>query len=128
MLRRTIPLALAGLVLAASPALADSNWNSQMKNATATASRSAGGCTIKPGWDQGDLLVTCDRKHTATLTYLFPIGHSKVKGTPTAGVSFSGGATVHRSVKVSKDSLRVTVTVTAGAADLSSVSVGYYTG
>ena len=47
MLRRiTIALALAGVAIAAPSAFAKSQWNSQMKSATATASRSAGGCTI----------------------------------------------------------------------------------
>jgi hypothetical protein len=131
MLRRTIPLALAGLALAAPSALAHSNWNSQMKDATQTASRTAGGCSIKPGWHHGSLFVTCDRRHTATLAYSFPIGHRgsghcHVQGKPTSGVSWWGHATVHHSVKVAGDTLRVTVTVSAGTADLSSVSVGYY--
>jgi hypothetical protein len=131
MLRRTIALALAGLALAAPPALAHSNWNSQMKDATQTASRTAGGCSIKPGWQHGSLFVTCDQRHTATLVYVFPIshsgsGHGGVQGTPTSGVSWWGHATVHHSVKVSGGALRVTVSVTSGKAVLSSVSVGYY--
>jgi hypothetical protein len=136
MFRRTIALALAGLALAAPPALAHSNWNSQMKHATETASRAAGGCSIKPGWQHGSLLVTCDSRHTATLVYSFPIGHSShdhgghghggIQGTPTSGVSWWGHATVHHSVKVAGGTLRVTVTVTRGTAVLSSVSVGYY--
>ncbi len=132
MLRRTIVLALAGLAIAAPPALADSHWNSQMTDAKATASRSAGGCTIKPGWYHGSLLVSCDRRHTATLVYVFPIGHSGhgsggIQGTPWCGLSRWGNANVHHSVKVSGDTLRVTVTVTAGTAQLFTVSVGYYT-
>lgn len=128
MLRRTIALALAGLAMAAPPALADSHWNSQMKDATATASRSAGGCAIKAGLQQGSLLVTCDGRHTATLVYVFPIPHGgSVQGTPTSSVSWWGRATVHRSVRVATGALRVTVTVTAGSARLDTVSVGYYT-
>jgi hypothetical protein len=129
MLRRTIALALAGLAMAAPPALADSHWNAQMKDATATASRSAGGCAINAGLRQGSLLVTCDGRHTATLVYVFPIAPGgSVQGTPTSSVSRWGRATVHRSVRVGAGSLKVTVTVTAGSARLDSVSVGYYTG
>ena len=136
MVRRTIALALAGLALAAPPALAHSHthWNSQMKDATEAASRSAGGCsikTVKSFWPSQSLLVSCGRSQTATLVYVFPIGHSgsghcRVQGTPTSGVSRWGHAYVHSSVKVSGDTLRVTVTVTAGTAVLSTVSVGYY--
>jgi hypothetical protein len=136
MFRRTIALALAGLALAAPPALAHSHthWNSQMKDATDTASRSAGGCsvkTVKSVWPSRSLLVSCSRSHTTTLVYVFPIGrsgsgHCRIQGTPTSGVSRWGRANVHSSVKVSGDALRVTVTVTAGTAVLSTVSVGYY--
>jgi hypothetical protein len=126
MLRRTIALALAGLAIAAPPALAHSHWNSQMKDGTQTASRTAGGCSIKPGWYHGSLLVSCDSTHTATLTYDFPIGHGGTKGTPWCGVSRWGYADVHHSVKVSGSTLRVTVAVKDGTAVLSTVSVGYY--
>jgi hypothetical protein len=132
MVRRTIALALAGLAIAAPPALAQhgAQWHSQMKNATDTASRTAGGCSIKAGW-HGSLVVRCDSRHTATLVYSFPVSHSgsgsgKVQGTPTSGVSWWGGADVHRSVRVAADTLRVTVTVSSGTAQLNSVSVGYY--
>ncbi len=132
MLRRTIALALAGLAIAAPPALANhhAQWHSQMKDAPETASRSAGGCTVKPGWHDS-LFVTCDRRHTATFVYVFPISHSgpgpgRIQGTPTSGVSWWGRAAVHRSVKVARSTLRVTVTVTDGTAQLNSVSVGYY--
>lgn len=131
MVRRTIALALAGLALAATPALAGTHWNSQMKDATRTASRSAGGCGIHPGSRSGSLLVTCKGAHTATLVYAFPIGHDRqhpgVQGTPTCGVSREGYARVHGRVRVSGGSLRVTVTVTRGKARLDTVSVGYYT-
>ena len=133
MLRRTIALALAGLAIAAPPALAKHHapqWHSQMTGAAETASRSAGGCTIKPGWNNS-LLVTCSSRNTATFVYVFPISHSgrgpgRVQGTPTSGVSWWGRADVHRGVKVAGDTLRVTVTVTDGTAQLNSVSVGYY--
>jgi hypothetical protein len=132
MLRRTIALALAGLAIAAPPALAESHWNSQMKDATATASRTAGGCTIRAGSRRGSLLVTCDHNDQATLTYVFPIGSSKgkggggIQGKPMCLVGWWGFADLHRSVKVSGNSLRVTVTVTDGTARLNTVSVGYY--
>jgi hypothetical protein len=134
MLRRTITLALAGLALAAPPALAGCHWNSQMTDASNTASRSAAGCTVKPGW-RHSLSVTCDSRHTATFVYIFPVGHgssggqgkSAIQGTPTSGVSSWGRADVDRSVKVAGDKLRVTVTVTDGMAQLYTVSVGYYT-
>jgi hypothetical protein len=132
MVRRTIALALAGLALAAPPALADhgAQWHSQMKSAADTASRTAGGCSIKAGWHQS-LVVACTRKQTASLVYAFPVSHSgqgpgKVQGTPTCGVSWWGRANVHRSVKVVSGTLRVTVTVSDGTAQLNSVSVGYY--
>lgn len=130
MVRRTIALALAGLALAATPALAGTHWNSQMKDATQTASRSAGGCGIHPGSRRGSLLVTCGGGHTATLVYTFPLGHhhhNRVHGTPTCGVSRDGNAQVRGHVKVSGSSLKVTVTVTHGKARLDTISVGYYT-
>jgi hypothetical protein len=128
MLRRTIALALAGLALAAPPALADSHWNSQMKDATATASRSAGGCSIQPGRHQGSLYVSCNHKEHATLIYSFPIRNgSQIQGKPWCGVTWGGLADVHHSWKLSGGALRVTVTVANGTALLSTVSVGYYT-
>jgi hypothetical protein len=127
MFRRTIALALAGLAIAAPPALAKSHWNSQMKDATATASRSAGGCTIKPGSQQGSLVVSCGRRDLAKLTYSFPIGNGGIDGKPWCGVTWWGFAEVHRSCKVSSGALRVTVTVTDGTALISTVNVGYYT-
>ena len=134
MFRRTIALALAGLALAAPPALADhhhhAQWHSQMTAGADTASRSAGGCSIKPGWHE-TLLVTCAGRHTATLVYAFPVGRSghvygAVQGTPTSAVSWWGRAHVRHGVKVAGNTLRVTVTVTDGTAQLNSVSVGYY--
>jgi hypothetical protein len=134
MFRRTIAVALAGLAIAAPPALADhhhTQWHSQMKHAAGTASRAAGGCSIKPAWQHGSLLVACRSRQTATLVYVFPIGdggpgHCRIQGKPTSGVSTWGHATVHHSVKVARNALRVTLSVTAGTTDLSSVSVGYY--
>jgi hypothetical protein len=132
MVRRTIALALAGLAIAAPPALATytPQWHSQMQDATHTASRTAGGCSIRPGWHQS-LIVACAGKHAASLVYAFPVsssgrGPAKVQGKPTSGVSWWGRADVHRSVNVAGDTLRVTVTVSNGTAQLNSVSVGYY--
>jgi hypothetical protein len=134
MLRRIIPLALAGLAIAAPQALAQNHaqWHSQMKPATDTSSRSPGGCTIQSGWNHS-LLVTCDGGHTATFVYVFTVSHrghgsGKVQGTPTSGVAWWGhhGTDVHSSVKASGGTLRQTVTVTHGSADLFSVNVGYY--
>jgi hypothetical protein len=128
MLRRTITLALAGLAIAAPSAFADSHWNAQMKNGAETASRTAGGCSLTAGRYQS-LIVACDSRHTATLVYAFAI-HGKIKGTPTSGVSFRRWghrhADVDSRVKVAGDTLRVTVTVAGGTAQLNSVNVGYY--
>jgi hypothetical protein len=135
MLRRTIALALAGLAVAAPPALAHSQWNALMTYGADTASRTAGGCSLTPGWYQS-LIVTCDSRHTATLVYVFAIrhsghGHGGIQGQPTSGVSLRrwghGHADVHSSVKVAGDTLRVTVTVSDGTIQLNSVNVGYYT-
>lgn len=127
MLRRTIALALAGLAIAAPSAFAKSHWNSQMKSASETASRSAGGCRITPH-SHGTLTVSCDRHDQATLTYAFSLGKSSsIKGTPWCSVTWVGYAEVHRSWNVASKTLRVTVTVTDGTATLSTVNVGYYT-
>jgi hypothetical protein len=129
MVRRTITLALVGLAVAAPPALADhhhAQWHSQMKEAVDTASRTPGGCTLQAGWHQS-LLVNCHGAHTATVVYVFPVGSSGgVKGTPTSEASWWGRANVHRTVRISGNTLRVTVTVGNGSAQLNSVSVGYY--
>ena len=127
MLRRTtIALALAGLAIAAPSAFARSHWNSQMMNASATASRSAGGCTITPR-SHGVLGVSCDRGDRATLTYAFALKKGvTVKGTPWCSVRWMGYADVHRSCSIVRRTLRVTVTVSDGYAALSTVNVGYY--
>ena len=127
MLRRiTIALALAGVAIAAPSAFAKSHWNSQMKSATATASRSAGGCTITT--PHGKLALSCHGADQATLTYAFALKKGvTIKGTPWCDVKWSGYADVHHSWKVVSHTLRVTVTVTHGYALLSTVNVGYYT-
>jgi hypothetical protein len=128
MLRRTtIGLALAGLAIAAPSAFANSHWNSQMKSATATASRSAGGCTITPH-SRGVLGVSCSGGDEATLTYAFPLKKGiTIKGTPWCDVKWMGYADVHNRCSVVSQTLRVTVTVADGYASLSTVNVGYYT-
>lgn len=127
MLRRTtIALALAGVAIAAPSAFAKSHWNSQMKSATATESRSAGGCTITT--PRGKLALSCSGADQATLTYAFPLKKGvTIKGTPWCDVKWSGYAHLHRSCGVVRHALRVTVTVTDGYALLSTVNVGYYT-
>jgi hypothetical protein len=129
MLRRTtVALALASLAIAAPSAFAKSHWNSQMKSATSTASRSAGGCTIKSGWHHGSLDVSCARGHRATLTYAFPLGRDGIQGKPWCSVmGWFDPSKVNRSWKVSGTTLRISVTVSDAPAFLSSVSVGYYT-
>lgn len=128
MLRRTtIALALASLAIAAPSAFAKSHWNSQMKPATATASRSAGGCTITTP-SKGKLGVSCSGADQATLIYSFALAKGvTVKGTPGCGVTSTGYADVHRSCSVVSQAIRVTVTVSDGYALLSTVNVGYYT-
>ena len=128
MLRRTtIALALAGLAIAAPSAFAKSHWNSQMTNASATASRSAGGCTITPR-SHGALGLSCNGRDQATLTYAFALKKGvTVKGTPWCDVKWMGLADVHRSCSVVSGALRVTVKVSDGYAALSTVNVGYYT-
>lgn len=127
MLRRTtIALALASLAIAAPSAFAKSHWNSQMKNATATASRSAGGCTITT--PHGKLAVSCSGGDQATLTYNFPLAKGvTIKGTPWCDVKWMGYADVRHDWDLVNHTLRVTVTVTHGFATLSTVNVGYYT-
>lgn len=127
MLRRTtIALALAGLAVAAPSAFAKSHWNSQMKSATATASRSAGRCTITT--PHGKLALSCNGADQATLAYAFALKKGvTIKGTPWCDLKWSGYADVHRSCSVVSHTLRVTVRASDGFAELSTVNVGYYT-
>ena len=128
MLRRTtIALALASLAIAAPSAFAKSHWISQMKNAQATATRSAGGCAITP-LSKGKLGVSCNGGDQATLTYAFPLAKGvTIKGTPWCSANWSGVADVRHSWDVVNHTLIVTVTVANGSATLSTVNVGYYT-
>ena len=127
MLRRTIALALAGLAVAAPPALASPHWNSQFKNGTATASRDAGGCSIGQGSRAGSLLVTCARDHEAALVYVFPTRHT-AQGRPSYGVSATGWGRLYGSAKVAGDSIRLTLTVGShSSVELNTVHVSYYT-
>ena len=128
MLRRTIALALAGLAVAAPPALASPHWNSQFKNGTATASRDAGGCSIDQGSRAGSLLVSCARHHQAVLVYVFPTNHTAL-GRPSYGVSAAGWGHLYGSAKVAGDSIRLTLTVgSESSVVLNTVHVSYYTG
>jgi hypothetical protein len=125
MLRRTIALALAGLAMAAPPALGSPpHWNSQVKNGAATASRDGDGCTFDAGSATGALTVSCARHRSATLVYVFTTRHS-VWGTATDAISGYGWGHVWGSVTASGRSLRLTVTV-RGDVTLKTVSVEYY--
>jgi hypothetical protein len=122
-----IALALAGLAVAAPPALASPHWNTQIKNASDTASRVAGGCSFDKGWRTGSLLVTCPDSHRATLVYVFTTSHT-AQGTPMVGTTGFGWARVSHSTKVSSRSIRVTLTVYGnGSVQLNTVGVSYYT-
>jgi hypothetical protein len=123
---RTILLAMVGLALAASPALADCQWHSQMKQGTATASRAIGVCSVRAGSHAGSLRVTCPPHHGASLTYLFA-GNYKVYGHARVGIDAWGTAKLHSAVKASSSSIQVTLTVSGGGTtQVDSVSVGYY--
>ncbi len=125
MLRRTIALALAGLAVAAPPALGSPpHWNSQVKNGAATASRDGDGCRFDASSPTGELVVSCPRHRSATLTYVFFTQH-RAMGIPTGAISASGWAYVAGPVAMSGTSLRVTVRV-HGTATVNTVSVEYY--
>ena len=127
MLRRMIALALAGLVVAAPPALASPRWNSQTKNASATASRVAGGCSFDQGSRPGSVLVNCTGSHQASLVYVFTTT-SKAQKSPMLLVSGFGWAHVRRSMQVTSRSIRVTLTISGYAhIQLNTVTVSYYT-
>jgi hypothetical protein len=129
MFRRSILMATVGLALAASPALANCQWHSQMKQGTATASRAPGKCSVSADshsqW--GSLRVTCPPgTHKASLTYLFPGTHN-VYGHARVGIDAWGSAKLSSVVKVSSSSILVTLTVSGpGTTQVDSVSVGYY--
>jgi hypothetical protein len=125
MFRRTILLATVGLALAATPALADCQWQSQMKQGTATASRALGACTVRAGSHAGSLRVTCPSHHSASLTYLFA-GTHKVYGHARVGIDAWGSAKLSSAIKASSSSIQVTLTVSAGTTQVDSVSVCYY--
>ena len=127
MLRRMIALALAGLAVAAPPALASPHWNTQIKNASDTASRVAGGCSFDTGSHTGSLLVACPDNHRATLVYVFTTSHTP-QGTPMVRMAGMGWGRVYDSAKVSGKSIRVTVTVVGYArVQLNTITVSYYT-
>ena len=127
MLRRMIALALAGLAVAAPPALASPHWNTQIKNASDTASRVAGGCSFDQGSRAGTLLVTCHDHHTATLVYVFATSRP-AQGKAMLGVTGFGAARVYGATKVMSKSIRVTLTISGDASvQLDTVRVSYYT-
>lgn len=124
MLRRTLALAAVALAVTASPALASRQWHSQMKHGSDTASRSAGGCTLSPGWMPHSLRIDCPSHHHATLTYVFPC-HDGVYGQPRVGV-FGYGTSIRDQVSDSKRTIQVTLTVSGSGSQVNSVGVGYY--
>jgi hypothetical protein len=127
MFRRSILMAIVGLALAASPALADCQWHSQMKLGTATASRSAGtGCSVRASSHWGSLWVTCSKNHHASLTYVFSGTHN-FYGHARVGIDAWGWAKLNSTTKASSSSIQVTLTVSGpGTTLVNSVSVGYY--
>jgi hypothetical protein len=125
MLRRTIALALAGLAVAAPPALGSPpHWNSQVKNGAATAFREGDGCTFDATSPTGALTVSCARHRSATLVYVFATQHGAL-GTATSAISAYGSAHVSGPVVPWGKTLRVTVRV-HGTATVNAVSVAYY--
>ena len=126
MFRRSILTATVGLALLASPALANCQWHSQMKQGSATASRDHGKCSVRAGSHAGSLRVKCPAGRHASLTYLFS-GTYNVYGHARVGIDAWGTARRSRVVKVSSSSIRVTLTVYgSGTTQVDSVSVGYY--
>jgi hypothetical protein len=122
-----IALALAGLAVAAPPALASPHWNTQIKNASDTVSRVAGGCSFDKGSRTGSLLVACPDNHRATLVYVFTTSRAP-QGTPMVRMAGMGWGRVYDSAKVSGKSIRVTVTVVGYArVQLNTITVSYYT-
>jgi hypothetical protein len=129
MVRRTAILGLVVFAVMAGSALAATTWHTQMKDGSATLSRSASKCTVGAGSAGGSLRVTCKAGGKATLRYVFTAGKA-IMGTPSSSVDAlsSGSASAKSSAKVSGKSLYVTVTVAgAGSVQVSSVGVGYYT-
>jgi hypothetical protein len=126
MLRRMILLAMAGLAVAAPPALASCHWNSQMKNASATASRDPRGCSIGAGAYPGSLLVTCPRHQHASFVYVFSSRH-KVEGRASAHISATGWGGASSQINVKHGSVSVTVSVWGPSVQLNTVSIAYYT-
>jgi hypothetical protein len=126
MFRRILVLALVGLAVTASPALADYWWHSHMKQGSATASRTPGKCSIRAGWDPGSLRITCPPRHSASLTYLFP-DSQRVHGQLRVGTYGWGTAKLTSAFKTDGSSIRVTLTVSgSGSRQVDSVSIGYY--
>jgi hypothetical protein len=125
MLRRTIALALAGLAVAAPPALGSPpHWNSQVKNGAATTSRAGDGCTFSADPASGALTVSCARHRSATLVYVFTTKRHPW-GQATYAISASPWAHVWGLATTPGKSVRLTVTV-HGTATVDTVSVGFY--
>jgi hypothetical protein len=126
MFRRSLVLALIGLAVTASPALADYWWHSHMQEGSATASRTPGKCSIRAGGDPGSLRITCPSNHNASFTYLFPDSHG-VHGHLRVGTDGWGTAKLTSAAKIDGSSIRVTLTVSgSGTRQVDSVSIGYY--
>jgi hypothetical protein len=122
--------AAAMLAVAAVPALAGTQWNTEMKAGGTTASRQASGSCDVTGSAGDPLAVSCAASGNATMTYAFSSTRA-ISGKPTFTIdaSKSGSAHLKGAVKLaSKHKIVVTVVVAgAGSVQLRSVSVGYYT-
>jgi hypothetical protein len=129
MVRRTAILGVVVFALMAGSAFAATTWHTQMKDGSATASRSTSKCTVGAGSASGSLRVTCKAGGKATLHYLFTSAAPVLgKASSSVDAASTGSTSVGSTVSVGVQSLRVTVTVAgAGSAQVSSVSVGYYT-
>lgn len=130
MVRRTAILGVVALVVTAGQAFAATTWHTQMKDGSATASRSSSKCAVAAGAVDGSLRVTCKGSARAKLRYVFSTSQP-IMGTPSASVDTvaTGSADATSRVNVNGKSLRVTVVVTgSGSVQINSVSAGYYTG
>jgi len=128
--RSLAPLFIAIALISASPAVAVASsgvYGGQTKDGSAETSRSVTGpCTITQVVP--DLVLRCDEKGTATVSYVFTVPRSA--GSITRQVSLDGdhkGTTV-ATKRVSPTQFRVTVRLIGpGRADIQSVTIEYYT-
>ena len=126
MVRRAILLCVLGLAVTAAPALAAMQWNSAMKDGTATKSRTSNGkCSFGAGSEQGWLQIRCSAGGKATVTYQFTSSRS-ITGTPTFSVDPAAGTVGRLTVGGKTLTLKLTVSG-AHTIQVHSVSVGYYT-